>query len=357
MNHSETHAAPDAPAFAAMIDLASARLGGVALAANDEFFAEKENLLNPGRGIFIPEKFTERGKWMDGWETRRRREPGHDWCIIQLGMRGRISGFDVDTNHFLGNFPESCSIDVLDAPPGTTIDELASADAVWQEAVAVTPLQGGSQHFLASAMTEPVTHVRLNIFPDGGVARLRVYGTVESILPADTLLDLAAIENGGTVRGCSCMFFGPKDNLIMPGEPANMGEGWETKRRRGPGNDWIVVQLGAPAQLESLQIDTTHFKGNAPDTIAVEWCALSPAAAAAQDFPENSDGDCGVEWKPLVSQSKVQPHASHSFTDLEPHAAATHLRLRIFPDGGIARLRAFGRVADAQPSGESSSAP
>jgi allantoicase len=223
----------DAPAFVRMVDLASERLGGVALVANDEFFAEKENLLKPGRGVFIADKFTERGKWMDGWETRRRREPGYDWCIVRLGMRGRVHGFDVDTNHFLGNYPERCSIELLDTDPQTPVEQLLGDNAAWREVVGETQLEGGSQHFLPCSDRDPATHVRLNIYPDGGVARLRVYGEVEPVLPAGKLLDLAAIENGGTVVGCSCMFFGPKDNLIMPGDPANMGEGWETKRRRG----------------------------------------------------------------------------------------------------------------------------
>ena len=181
------------------------------------------------------------------------------------------------------------------------------------------------------------------------------------------LVDLSADALGTFVLYATDDYFAEKENLLKPGPPewregaytdkGKWMDGWESQRKREPGHDFAIIRLGAAGCLHGALVDTTHFKGNAPDTIAVEWCALSPAAAAAQDFPENSDGDCGVEWKPLVSQSKVQPHASHSFTDLEPHAAATHLRLRIFPDGGIARLRAFGRVADAQPSGESSSAP
>ncbi|MEZ5406375.1 MAG: allantoicase, partial [Verrucomicrobiia bacterium] len=226
----------ESAAFVGLVDLAAEKIGGKTLLASDDFFAPKENLLKPGRGIFIPDKFTENGKWMDGWESRRKRVPGHDWCVIRLGLAGKIHGVDIDTNHFLGNNPAYASIDacVMEKENGSP------ETWTWKEILPKSPLRPGFQNLFAVGNYERWTHVRLNIYPDGGVARFRVYGEVISDLSQkkDQVLDLAALENGGIVTACSDMFFSPKDNLIMPGRAANMGEGWETRRRRGPGFDW-----------------------------------------------------------------------------------------------------------------------
>src|SRR3954462_4212768 len=232
-----------------LVDLAAARVGGAALIANDEFFAEKENLLKPGRGVFIADKYTDRGKWMDGWESRRRRTPGHDWCVVQLGLRGIIRQVDIDTNHFLGNHPPFASLDAVcltNALP-KEIDALS-----WTPVLEKSPLLPGSQNLFAIASDQTWTHLRLNIFPDGGVARFRVYGVVvpdwSKVKPGE-LVDLAAVENGGVPLACSDMFFSSMNNLIMPGRSENMGDGWETKRRRGPGFDWIILKLDGPARF------------------------------------------------------------------------------------------------------------
>lgn len=235
---------------AGLVDLAAARLGGVALVANDEFFAEKENLLQPGRGIFIPEKYTDHGKWMDGWETRRRRTPGHDWCIIQLGLRGVLKQLDIDTNHFLGNHPPVASLEAVSLTSALP----SESDALpWTSLLERSPLNPGAQNLFPIANENAWTHLRLNIFPDGGVARLRAYGVVVpdwSRFAPNELVDLAAVENGGVPLVCSDMFFSSMHNLIMPGRAENMGDGWETKRRRGPGHDWIILQLGAAGAIE-----------------------------------------------------------------------------------------------------------
>src|SRR6516162_8241081 len=220
-----------------LIDLASTRLGARAIAASDEFFAEKENLLKPEPAIWIPDKYTDRGKWMDGWESRRRRVPGNDWCVIQLGLRGIIRKVDIDTNHFLGNHPPVASIDAIvigDRFP-RKIEE--ADELTWTPILAKSPLEPGSQNLFDIANDQPWTHVRLNIFPDGGVARFRVYGVVTpdwSKVKAGEVIDLAAVENGGVPLACSDMFFSAMHNLIMPDRAESMGDGWETKRRRGP---------------------------------------------------------------------------------------------------------------------------
>lgn len=324
--------------FIDLIDLASERLGGRALFANDEFFAEKENLLKPGRGEFIPGKYTDRGKWMDGWESRRKRVPGYDFCLIKLGAPGRIRGFDVDTNHFLGNFPEHCSIDACAAPGDPDVESLLQAP--WTELIPRSALAGGSQNLFPVQDERRFTHVRLNIYPDGGVARFRVHGEVLpdwGQMPEGELVDLAAVENGGVALLCNDMFFSHKNNLIMPGRSVNMGDGWETRRKRGPGNDWIILRLGARGIVKRIEVDTNHFKGNFPDS-----CSLH--GADLPDLPGPFLSSRSLSWTPLLPQQRLSAHTRHFYEegDLLSSAPFTHVRLDIFPDGGVSRLRVWG---------------
>jgi allantoicase len=332
----------EAAAFSGYLDLASSRFGGAALLANDEFFAEKENLLKSERAIFVADRFTDRGKWMDGWETRRRRTPGHDWCIVRLGFPGSIHGLDIDTAHFLGNHPAYASVDVCDAPADESAEALGANGAAWRELLPRSPLRPGSQNLFAAADHERATHVRLNIFPDGGVARLRVYGRVipdPARLRAGQPSDLAAAENGGLVVAASDMFFGSKENLIMPGRSTHMGDGWETRRRRGPGNDWAVVALGAQGRVRKLVVDTSHFKGNYPDACTVEACNVPD-----EDVDALNAG--GLPWTELLPIAKLRADTEHVFErELKDLGAVSHVRLNIFPDGGVARLRVFGEPA------------
>jgi allantoicase len=326
--------------FTELADLASERLGGRAIAANDEFFAPKENLVKPGRGEFIPGKYTSRGKWMDGWETRRRRTPGHDWCIVRLGLPGVIRGVDIDTNHFIGNFPEKASIDACHRPGRVERKALLSGITRWTEVLPVSPLRGGSQNLFAVEGERVFTHVRLNIYPDGGVARLRVFGEIRvdaaALARGGKLLDLAAIENGGLVLAASDMLFGAKDNLIMPGRSRNMGDGWETRRRRGPGHDWLLLRLGAQGLVEKIEVDTNHFKGNYPDAASLD--GLNASGATLADLQAE-----GAPWREFLPPTKLRAHSRHFFkpSDKGPF---THVRFRIFPDGGVSRLRLHGRV-------------
>jgi allantoicase len=326
---------PSAP-FLKYVDLASARLGGKALLANDEFFAEKENLLKPGRGEFIPDKYTDRGKWMDGWETRRRRTPGHDWCIVQLGLRGIIQGVDIDTNHFLGNNPTSASLDACDLAKAVKAEDLP--DEHWAPILPQSPTGPGCQNLYPISHTRPLTHVRLNIFPDGGVARLRVYGIVVpdwSRHKACDLVDLAAVVNGGFAVACSDMFFSNVNNMLMPDRAPNMGDGWETRRRRGPGHDWSIVKLGRRGTIRRLEIDTAFFKGNYPDSCSVEGC----------NVPEKDGGppSASEAWTEILPQTKLGPDRVHLFEkELVAEGEFTHVRLNIYPDGGISRFRVWG---------------
>jgi allantoicase len=343
-NHAgETAGDHSIPDFTALAELASARVGGRAIVANDDFFAPRSNLVKVEPAIFIPGKFTARGKWMDGWESRRRRSPGHDWCVVALGMRGVVRGVDVDTSFFTGNFPSHCSIDALDTS-GTVGVELAGAEGPpWTPLLEKSVLSGNSHNYfrIVTAAETPWTHLRLNIFPDGGVARLRVYGevAVNWAARAGRTADLAAIGNGGLVLGASDMHFGAKDNMIMPGRAKNMGDGWETRRRRGPGHDWAIVRLGAPGTITRVEIDTNHFKGNYPDSASIEAC-LAPGATLA-DL-------AAASWQELLPQTKLKADRRHFFSRvLRPAGPVSHVRLNIFPDGGVSRLRVHGTVAAA----------
>jgi allantoicase len=321
-------------------DLAARRLGGMVLAANDEFFAPKERLLEPAAPVFEPGRYTDRGKWMDGWETRRRREPGHDWCVVRLGVPGVVHGVVVDTAHFKGNQPEACSVDGLAVPGDAAVLADPGAAGGWFELVPRTELQPDAEHRLPVAAPVRVTHLRLNIHPDGGVARLRVHGEplpdLRLLAGPQGGLDLAAATSGGEAIDCSDMFFSSRHNLVMPGDAAVMAEGWETRRRRGPGHDWVVIRLAAEAVVERVEVATTHFKGNHPESCEVEAC--SAPAAGRRAAP--ADG-----WWTVVPRSRLGPHARHVFP-VAGGRPATHVRLDIHPDGGVSRLRVVGRVTD-----------
>jgi allantoicase len=345
------------PAFLDLPDLACDAVGGAAIACNDEFFADKENLLRAHAAEWKDHVYTDRGKWMDGWETRRRREPGHDWCVIRLGLPGVIRGVVVDTAFFRGNFPEGCELHACELDDA--LDLRALDTAAWVPILPRQTLRGDAKNAFAIDAARRFTHVRLDIFPDGGVARLRVHGDVvprwSRLRALGGPIDLAALEHGAVVETCSDMFFGSRNNLIKPGPSRSMADGWETRRRRGPGNDWAIIRLAAAGTIERLEIDTTHFKGNAPGRCTVDG-VHAPGTPA-----DRLDG-----WRALLA-SPLQPHTRHVFDDeLRRAGDVTHLRLSVFPDGGVARLRAWGSLApelapgiarlNAQPAGDASAA-
>ena len=321
--------------FEHLIDLASERFGAAVVAANDDFFASKENLIKPGPSRWIEGKYTDRGKWMDGWETRRRRDQEtYDWCVIRLGTRGLVRGVDVDTTHFTGNFPEACAIDVTSGFNQAT---------EWHEVLPRTPLRGDAHNWFAIDRAPAATHVRLRIFPDGGVARLRVHGTVVADWPRLKRrgeVDLGAAEHGGIVLSTSDMFFGSGHNLIMPGDATHMGDGWETRRRRGPGHDWAILRLAAAGAIHRIEVDTRHFKGNAPGACSLEY-AVEPSVAGAAS-PDSETAADAFAWRELMPRTCLDPHRLHTFEVAPSSDAATHVRFNIFPDGGIGRLRLWG---------------
>lgn len=335
--------------FTALPDLACRSLGGGVVAANDEFFAARDNLVNDGPPGFAPQTFGPKGQVYDGWETRRRRTPGHDFAVVRLGAPGVVRGVIVDTTHFTGNYPPSASVEGCGVEGYPAPEELAEAD--WVTLVPRSPLRGDAPNPFPVEAEQRLTHVRLSIYPDGGVARLRVHGEV---VPDPRLLgggpvDLAAMEHGGQVVGCSNMFYGSPQNLLRPGLARSMGEGWETARRRDEGNDWVVVRLAAPGRIRLVELDLSHFKGNAPG-----WAQLraldaaditsspvgSPAAQARPAGPADSPA-----WVPLLPRTRLQPDTRHRFR-IPDAPVATHVRLDAYPDGGAARLRLYGVPAE-----------
>jgi allantoicase len=308
-------------------DLAGRALGGSVIYANDELFAERENLIKAGDAVFQPHTFGHKGQIMDGWETRRRREEAGgggqgDSAIVRLGCGGVVRRVVVDTSYFTGNYPPEVSVEACGAEGYPSPAELAAAQ--WFTLVPRSPVAGDARNAFEVEAGRRATHVRLNIFPDGGVARLRAYGEPvpdPRLLPAT--VDLAALENGAVVTGCSNMFYSSPANLLLPGQARVMGDGWETSRRRDQANDWVAVRLACAGSVEVAELDTSHFVGNAPG-----WATLR--------------GD-GSE---LVARTALQPDTRHRFA--VPGSPVTgEVRLDIYPDGGMARLRVLGRPTAA----------
>jgi len=320
------------------IDLASEKIGGKVLYCTDDFFAEKENIIKEGRGVFIPDKYTDHGKWMDGWESRRKRTKGHDWAIIKLGAEAIIKGFDIDTNHFLGNHPPFASVINLG---NENLFWSKADDLEWNEILPKSPLEPGNQHFFEIDSDKIYSHVRLHIYPDGGVARFRVYGTVfkdwKTVNPNE-IIDLTLVTNCGIALSCNDMFFSAMDNLIAPTTGKNMGDGWETKRNRTPNNkDWVIIRLGHQGLVKKIIVDTKHFKGNYPDSCAIDACISSTDKDVLNDK---------AKWFSLLDKQKLSADKEHHFESplINKHDAITHIKLKIYPDGGISRLRILGTI-------------
>jgi allantoicase len=326
------------PEFTGLPDLASRRLGGSVVAANDELFAEKENLIKPGPAEFAAGDYGPRGKVYDGWETRRRREPGHDYAVVRLGVPGIVHGVVADTAFFRGNYPPEISIEAAAAPGYPAPGELAALD--WQPLVPRSAARGDTANCYPVTSVQRWTHIRLSIYPDGGVARLRVHGEpVPDPAFLTGTVDLAALENGGRLVDCSDAFYSSAGNLIMPGRAASMADGWENARRRDGGHDYATFALAAAGHVRQVELDTSYFVGNAPG-----WAQLLGAASDTSDpGPARAREAREAEWFELLPRTRLQPDTRHRFL-LAPAAPVTHVRLEVFPDGGMARLRVLGEI-------------
>ena len=318
------------------IDLASPRLGSEVIFATDDFFADKSRLIDPAEPVFIADKYDDNGKWMDGWESRRKRGEGFDHCIIRLGLPGIIHGVNIDTSHFTGNFPPAASLEAC------LVDGEPTVATEWTEILPAVSLKGNNHHLLAIADGQTWSHLRLNIYPDGGVARLRVYGEVQcnwDKRDPNELIDLAALVNGGRGITASDQHYGTPSQILAPGRGVNMGDGWETRRRREPGNDWALIALGHPGVISKIDVDTAHFKGNYPDRCSIQ-------AALVTGGTEDSLVTQSMFWKMLLPEQKLTMDAIHSFEqEVANIGPVSHVRLNIIPDGGVSRLRLFGKIS------------
>ncbi len=317
------------------INLAQPRLGAEIVSCSDDFFAECSRMLQPEAPVFIDGKFDDNGKWMDGWETRRRRNGGYDHAIVRLGLAGEIKGVDIDTTHFTGNYPPAASLEACfcEGVPDETTE--------WKPIIDSTPLQGDSHHYFVVDDKTCYSHVRLNIYPDGGIARLRVHGRVLGAtdgLDRSKLHNLAAVELGARAIAWNDAHFGAAANLLNPGRGINMGDGWETRRRREPGNDWCIVELGQVGEIEEILIDTAYFKGNYPDRCSLQ-AALVDGGTAESIVTQSQF------WPELLPPQKLEMDSEHGFKDQVLNLGpVSHVRINIFPDGGLSRVRLLGKI-------------
>lgn len=321
--------------FARMTNLADARLGAEAIHCTDDFFADMSRMLQTHDPVWKEGVYDDNGKWMDGWESRRKRQQGHDYCTVRLGLPGRIRGLNIDTSFFTGNYAPSVSLEACYLAAGDPTEHTQ-----WQTVQAALNLQGDSHHIQTINCEAVFSHVRLHIFPDGGVARLRVYGEVvkDWAAQAHDLVDLAALGNGGRALLCSNEHFGTMENILAPGRGINMGDGWETARRRIPGFDWVIVALGHAGTVSEIEVDTAHFKGNFPDSCSIQ-------AAFVEGGSDEQMAAQSLYWPELLPSQKLSQHQIHGYlNEVQDLGPVTHVRLNIFPDGGISRLRIKGRL-------------
>ena len=328
------------PEFATrLVNLASPRMDTETIACSDDFFAPMARMLQDCDPVWIPDKYDDNGKWMDGWESRRKRTPGHDWCLIRLGVPGVVQVVDIDTTHFTGNYPPEAMLE------GCRSEAAPGADADWTTLVPRCALGSSCHNFEASVRAKPVNWLRLNIYPDGGVARLRVFGepAIEWGAMADAaVVELSALKRGGRIIGYNDAHYGDVQALLSEGRGKTMGDGWETRRRREPGHDWIVIALGHRGIIERIEVDTAHFKGNFPDRCSVQGADVGDPGEGGDPARMEAAGD----WPYLLEQRKLAADSIHAFEarDLASAGPVDTVRLNIYPDGGVSRFRVFGRL-------------
>ena len=316
-----------------LIDLAQPRLGTKILFKTDDFFASANRIISPTDPIFKEGVFDKNGKWMDGWESRRKRTDGHDYIVLKLGKSGRIKKVDVDTSHFNGNQPSMVSIE----------GAISNSDKInhlkWQPLLSKKRVKSNSHHFFSINNKKIFTHIKFNIFPDGGVARLRLYGSIaKSKNLKNKKINLASLLDGASVIACNNQHFGKAENILAPGKAKNMGDGWETRRRRGKGYDWLILNSIDGKEIDKIEISTHHFKGNFPSHCSLQGSFL-PSSKNSKKIINSS-----TNWKYLLKQSKLSANKVHTFKNkLMKKEKINYIKINIFPDGGISRFRIFGK--------------
>ena len=317
-----------------LINLASPKLGSLGVKANDEFFAPLKRMLLDNEPIFIPDKYDDHGKWMDGWETKRRRVPGNDWCLIKLGSPGIIKEIDVNTKFFTGNYPPQASIEGIYSESEPDID-----DKKWLTILEKVDLDGDKINKFGVKKKNIINWIKVNIYPDGGIARLRLWGDVYQNwdnFDNNKIIEISALKNCGKIISYNNAHYGDVSALLSEGRGKNMGDGWETRRRREPGNDWIIIELGKKARLEEVEVDTAFFKGNFPESCSIEGV--------------NADGNIenieNLDWTPIISKTALKADTIHKIKieNKFKQTIFSHVRLNIFPDGGVSRFRVYGFI-------------
>ena len=317
-----------------LIDLAQPRLGSKVIFKTDDFFASANRIINPLPPVFKEGLFDKNGKWMDGWETRRKRKSGNDYLILKLGKPGKIFKVDIDTSHFNGNQPSKVSLDVCFSKKN-----IPEKNKKWTNMLSKKSTGPNRHHFFNVKKTSVVTHVKLNIFPDGGIARLRLFGELENIKFGKKTINLTSVLNGSVPIACNNEHFGRAENVLAPGQGKNMGDGWETRRSRGKNFDWLIIKCATPAKINKIQIDTHHFKGNYPDQCSIQ------ATYIRGKISSNKIINSSKSWKLLLNKSKLKAHKKHNFINkLMKKNKVNYLKINIFPDGGISRIRVFGKA-------------
>lgn len=317
-----------------LINLASPKLGSLGVKANDEFFAPLKRMLLDNEPIFIPDKYDDHGKWMDGWETKRRRVPGNDWCLIKLGSPGIIKEIDVNTKFFTGNYPPQASIEGIYSESEPDID-----DKKWLTILEKVDLDGDKINKFGVKKKNVVNWIKVNIYPDGGIARLRLWGDVYQNwdnFDNNKIIEISALKNCGKIISYNNAHYGDVSALLSEGRGKNMGDGWETRRRREPGNDWIIIELGKKARLEEVEVDTAFFKGNFPESCSVEGV----------DADGNIENIENLDWTPIISKTALKADTIHKIKIENKYKQTifSHVRLNIFPDGGVSRFRVYGFI-------------
>lgn len=317
------------------INVADERLGAIALFATDDFFAPKERMLKPTEPEWRAGVYDDHGKWMDGWESRRRRDQAHDYCIVKLAAPAELAALDIDTRYFTGNYPPFASVQAC------RTEQTPDANTDWTVLLPQAALAGNAQNVFPLPSQGVWTHLKLNIFPDGGVARFRAYGRVQFDWTAYALgsapIDLVAALHGGRALACSDEHYGSMHNVLLPGRAASMADGWETRRRREPGFDWIILELGRRGRVCYVDIDTAHFKGNFPHQVSIQGALL----AGESDAHMVSQS---MYWTSLLEPQFLNPDSEHRFqSELREPGQISHVRVNIHPDGGVSRIRVFGR--------------
>ena len=315
-----------------LIDLAQPRLGTKVLFKTDDFFASANRIISPTEPVFKAGVFDKHGKWMDGWESRRKRTEGHDYIILKLGKSGKIKKVDVDTSHFNGNQPSMVSIE------GANSSSDKISQLKWQFLLSKKKIKANSHHYFKVNSKKVFTHIKLNIFPDGGVARLKLYGSiVKSKKLKNKKINLASLLEGASVIACNNEHFGKAENILAPGKSKNMGDGWETRRRRDKGFDWLILNSLDGKEIDKIEISTHHFKGNFPSYCSLQ-AAYLPASKNSKQIVSSS-----VKWKYLLKDAKLSANKIHTFkNNLMKKDKINFIKINIFPDGGISRFRIYG---------------